>query len=239
MYRIKNEERWIEKSLESASEICHSIVILDDGSTDNTVKICKEFDKIKEIHRQENEPFDVIRDGNKLLNLALKQKPDFLLRLDGDEIIQPNVKKILAEELNILYPEISIFEFQSFHVWDKPYQYRVDGMYSNIWHPKLLRLKDQPKNLTYIPYSGSKLHSTLIPTNAAGWEKSIRSKIKIFHYGNYDEELRRGKFQFYNQMDPNNKIFDGYKHIIGKGKYSGSDGIKLKNFPDGEYPETR
>ena len=32
-YRIKNEERWIEKSLKAASEICQEIVILDDGST--------------------------------------------------------------------------------------------------------------------------------------------------------------------------------------------------------------
>ena len=32
MLGIKNEERWIAKTLESLEEICDSIVILDDGS---------------------------------------------------------------------------------------------------------------------------------------------------------------------------------------------------------------
>ena len=41
MLGIKNEERWIAKTLESLEEICDSIVILDDGSEDNTVKICE------------------------------------------------------------------------------------------------------------------------------------------------------------------------------------------------------
>jgi hypothetical protein len=31
VYRIKNEERWIAKSLESISDICSEVVILDDA----------------------------------------------------------------------------------------------------------------------------------------------------------------------------------------------------------------
>lgn len=238
MYRIKNEGRWMEKSLESASEICRSIVILDDGSEDNTLEICKRFDKVADIHHQENLSFDVVRDGNKLLEMALKQKPDFILRLDGDEIIQPNARKLLFEELTILYPHTSIYEFQSITIWDKPNQYRYDGVYSNIWAPKLLRLKNQPTNLTYSTYSGSKLHSTLLPTNSIGWQESVRSRIKIFHYGNYDEELRQKKYKFYTTQDPNNEIFDGYIHIIsGKGKFSGSNGIQLRTLPRGMFIE--
>lgn len=34
MYVIKNEERWIEKSLRSISEVCNEIVILDAPSGD-------------------------------------------------------------------------------------------------------------------------------------------------------------------------------------------------------------
>jgi O-antigen biosynthesis protein len=236
MYRIKNEERWIRKSLESASQICESIVILDDGSTDNTVKICKEFDIVKKIQTQKNESMDIVRDANKILKMAMNQNPDFLLRLDGDEIIQPKIRDSLEEEINLLYPESSIFEFQSFHLWDKPNQYRSDGMYPNLWHPILLRLKNQPNDLKFLPYSGSKLHPSLIPTNAIGWEKPIRSKVKIFHYGNYDEALRQRKYKFYTTNDPDNEIFDGYKHIIsGKGKYSGPNGIEFRKIPDGQY----
>lgn len=238
MYRIKNEERWIKKSLESISDICSSIVILDDGSQDNTVEICKKFDKVVDIHHQENLPFDVVRDGNKLLEMALEQKPDFILRLDGDEIIQPNARKLLFEELTILYPNTSIYEFQSITIWDKPSQYRYDGVYSNIWAPKLLRLKNQPMNLAYSTYPDSKLHTTLLPTNSTGWQESVRSRIKIFHYGNYDEGLRQKKYKFYTAQDPNNETFDGYIHIIsGKGKFSGPDGIQLRTLPNGMFIE--
>ena len=42
MLAIKNEERWIAKTLESLEEICDSNVILDDGSEDDTVYICEQ-----------------------------------------------------------------------------------------------------------------------------------------------------------------------------------------------------
>ena len=48
-YRVKNEERFIEKSLESVMDICSEIVIYDDNSTDKTVEICSSFDKVVDI----------------------------------------------------------------------------------------------------------------------------------------------------------------------------------------------
>ena len=47
MYRIKNEERWIKKSIESVLDICSEVIILDDGSTDNTVEICQSMDRVE------------------------------------------------------------------------------------------------------------------------------------------------------------------------------------------------
>ena len=110
MYRIKNEERWIEKSLESASEICQEIVILDDCSTDNTVSICKKFPNVVEIHeRKEELPLDEARDRKEVFLMALKRNPDYVLSLDADQILAPNSKEILDEEINIIYPENSVF----------------------------------------------------------------------------------------------------------------------------------
>lgn len=79
MYRVKNEGRWIQKSLESISDLCSKIVILDDGSTDDTVEICKSFSNVVDIHHQENVPLDEHRDRTNLLTMALKQNPDYLL----------------------------------------------------------------------------------------------------------------------------------------------------------------
>ena len=96
VYRLKNEEKWIKKSLESVLSFCDSVVILDNNSTDNTVKICKDFLNVNVIE-QPNLPFDEARDRNTLLQKALELKPDYILSMDGDEILMPNSKEILEE----------------------------------------------------------------------------------------------------------------------------------------------
>ena len=41
VYIIKNEENNIEKSINSIKNICDEIIIVDTGSTDNSIQICK------------------------------------------------------------------------------------------------------------------------------------------------------------------------------------------------------
>jgi predicted nucleic acid-binding protein len=230
MYRIKNESRWIEQSLKSILDICKEIVIVDDGSTDDTIKICENFPQVVEIHSQKNLPFDETRDKNTLLKMALSRNPDFILTLDGDEVFMPNSKQRLFYELNVLYPNVNLFQLKALYVWDKPNQYRWDGIYNNTWSKKLFRLKDQPENLQFATtdFPGNS-HCSAFPDNLIGKNEIVRSKVKFLHYGYYDEELRREKYDFLNKLDPNNVNFDGYKHILsGNSKYAGSDGIEFR-----------
>jgi len=234
MYRIKNESRWIKKSLKSISDICKEIVIFDDGSTDDTVKICENFPQVVEIHSQKDLSFDEARDKNILLKMALSRNPDFILSLDGDEIIMPNSKQHLFYELNVLYPNVNLFEFKELYVWDKPNQYRCDGIFNNTWSKKLFRLKDQPKNLKiYDSAFPGNLHCGSLPSNLIEQNQIVKSKIKILHYGYYDEEIRRKKYDFYTKLDPNNVDFDGYKHIFsGNSKLAGPNGMEFKIIPE-------
>mgnify|MGYP000041132074 FL=1 len=230
MYRIKNESRWIEQSLKSILDICKEIVVLDDGSTDDTVKICENFSQVIDIHSQKNLPFDETRDKNTLLKMALSRNPDFILTLDGDEVLMPNSKQRLFYELNVLYPNTNLFELKELYVWDKPNQYRCDGIFNNTWSKKLFRLKDQPKNLQFggTDFPGNS-HCAAFPNNLIGENQPVRSKIKILHYGYYDEEIRRIKYDFLTKLDPNNIDFDGYKHIhSGNSKFAGPNGMEFR-----------
>lgn len=233
IYRLKNEERWIKKSLESISSFCDSVVVLDNGSTDNTLKICKNFPNVVTIIEQPDLPFDEARDKNTLLQSALTFKPDFVLTMDGDEILMPNSKEILEEELEVLYTNSHVFSFQFLYIWDKLNKFRYDGIYQNIWQPRLIKIIDQPQNLLIAEtsYPGN-THASGIPNNALGQDAIIQSNVKILHYGYFDEKLRKNKFEFYNKLTPHNKEQDEYKHVIsGDGLHSGPHGMEFKSLP--------
>jgi glycosyltransferase involved in cell wall biosynthesis len=233
VYRLKNEEKWIGKSLESVLSFCDNVIVLDNNSIDNTVKICKDFSHVN-IIEQPDLPFDESRDRNILLQKSLELKPDYVLSMDGDEILIPNSKEILEEELEILYPNSNVFMFQFLYMWDKLNQYRYDGVYENIWQQRLFKTSNQPENLKIYDtnYSGN-AHASSIPNNTLGQKFPIRSTIKILHYGYFDQTLRNNKFNFYNKLTPNNKEQDMYSHIIsGDGKHSGPHGMEFKLLPE-------
>ena len=49
--RVKDGELWAEECLRSLGGFVDDIVILDDGSTDRTVEICRSFDKVRHLLR--------------------------------------------------------------------------------------------------------------------------------------------------------------------------------------------
>ena len=234
MYRVKNEERWIKKSIESIYNICSEIVVFDDASTDKTLEICSGFDKVVEIHQQSNDSFDEARDRTILLQMALKRKPTIILSLDGDEIFAPNSENIIQDELDIIYPNKQVFEFEILTLWDKPDQIRYDGVFGNFWHKRMFRLTDKPVNLeiSNSPYPGN-LHCGSIPSSLSGFDFPVKSSAKIFHCASLDNNVRQRKYNWYRTMDPDNNMTDNYKHMIGPdGKFSGKHGYYFKKIPN-------
>ena len=232
MYRVKNEERWIEQSIKSVYDFCDEIVVFDDNSSDNTKQICTQFDKVVDIYTKTDSSFDEARDRNLLLKMAVKRKPDVLLSLDGDEIFLPNSGKIIEEEIDILHTEGHVFEFQLFTLWDSFNQIRTDGAFSSFWQKRMFRLKDQPSDLKIddSPYPGN-FHCGSIPSNTVGINNSVKSNAKIFHCASFDESLRKKKHEWYVSRDPDNPLTDNYQHMLGaKGRFSGSS-LKFETIP--------
>ena len=236
MYRIKNEEHHIELSLKHTSKVCDEIVILDDGSTDKTVEICNSFSNVVDIHMQKDLPYDEWRDRTKLLEMALKRKPDYLLGLDADHVFQPGSDKLLFHEIKN-FPDITYFKLQNYEMWDHPNQRRCDGYNGNTWQPRLCKVPANPEKMEYAKYDGPlNIHIPAVPQNMPGNDFPMFSGVKILHYGKFTPEKRKQKFDFMNKIDPNNEDWDGYKHIIsGEGKHSGPNGMEFEILKKGDF----
>jgi len=92
---VKNESSTLETCLNSAKKHLDEIIIVDTGSTDNTIEIAKKFtDYVYD--------FKWCNDFSAARNFSLKKaKGDWIIILDADEIINDNdwikIKKIISE----------------------------------------------------------------------------------------------------------------------------------------------
>lgn len=95
----KNEELNIKRCINSIKHIADEIVIVDTGSTDNTVNIAKKLGAIIHFHKWEND-FSIAR--NQALSYCTKE---WILMLDADESISAydgkRLKSILDDNQNL------------------------------------------------------------------------------------------------------------------------------------------
>ena len=87
----KNAEAVLEECLRSVSW-CNEIVVVDSGSTDKTVAICKEYN-CRIIHQ------DFLGFGAQKNFSVLQAKNDWVLHIDADEVVTEDLKQSILTEL--------------------------------------------------------------------------------------------------------------------------------------------
>lgn len=230
LYRVKNEEQWMERSLKSLVNAVDKIVVFDDHSVDKTEEICKSFDKVIWVPSPFDTTLDEVRDKNYIVQYAIKEcKPLWFMCLDGDEELEPGgdvrLRAFVDKMINSkMAPDMVHFKF--LYMWDKSDMVRHDGLYSRFISPRLWKVGYDHTKCVF-KYMSSKVgfHCGWVPTDM-GESIPIKSKLHILHWGNFTPEIRRHKYVWYNIKDPNDFHEDRYRHIVGAGRgymYAGNE----------------
>lgn len=216
--RIKNEERWIGSCLQEAAKVCDRILILDDGSTDRTPEICRSFPKVR--YRFYQRTVNEGRDRQELLQWALENQADWVLILDGDEVLEDGAAKTIRREISRLDPRDPVYTFFYLHIlyfWNDPELYRCeDSIYGNFWIPRLFTTWGQDTEKLFISCTGHEhnLHASGVPANLQGKGRKIDVRVK--HYGYLEAAFRQKKYDFYLQHDPETAATGYYDHLTSE-----------------------
>jgi glycosyltransferase involved in cell wall biosynthesis len=216
--RIKNEARWIERVIRSVQPACEAVIVLDDHSQDGTPEICEAIGC--EVHRSEFAGIDESRDRDYLLSLAFRrvpagqqnaQSPWWALAIDGDEeLVAADVAQLrrLAE-----CPGAHAYAMQILYLWDRPDQWRCDGVYARFSRPSMFRLMNAGFRYLRTPFgNGANFHCSSIPQELLHHARP--SGVRLLHWGYMEREDRLRKYAWYNRIDPNNRGEDQYRHIV-------------------------
>jgi len=215
MLRVRNEAAWISEALASMSPLVDGFVILDDGSTDETPTICKSHPKMLHYVWQEEPETDEVRDKNRLLKWTLEHEPDWVIAMDGDEVLEDTAVGTIKEAIKKVSPAITKLGLSFLYMWDAPDSYRVDGKYHDVRHPRLFKVKglsiDQSE-LAFRPSRyGANFHCGSVPTNLPG--ETLFLDVRVKHFGYFESIRRSTKRAFYESRDPENAARGYYDHL--------------------------
>ena len=238
--RVKNEGRWIKRCIESLFPLCDAVYVMDDHSSDNTMQeVCSiDAEGIGVVVSFSDSPFrgkplDEARDKNWLLQKIRHDEqdapPDYLLWIDGDEELEPGGAEKILQAI-AANPETPAFNLRFYYLWNDTKTVRWDRWYSRVKRPSLFKNIDGVRFKSFYEGRGvhSGLHTSNCPFDLAQDAKDL--DVFLIHYGYIFAKDRIAKYEYYNRIDPNNPMEDGYRHMVVGDVFS-SDSTFLHSGP--------
>lgn len=211
--RIKNEAARIHEVLTRSLKLCERTYIFDDHSTDDTVEICRSFGERVTLFHSPFEGLDEARDKNYLLGKIIEARPEWVLWIDGDEALEQSGPQRIKEAA-LASNRVAAYQLRISYLWNDPQHIRVDGIFGRFRRPSLFRLSGQAASRLHFPATGfgGNFHCGNVPRGLVGGYRNLDVRLK--HYGLMLPDIRQAKYEWYNQIDPNNAAEDCYRHLI-------------------------
>ncbi len=174
---VKNEEKTLRRCLDSVKELVFEIIIVDTGSTDKTITICKEYTSSVYSHPWTN---DFSEARNKSISYATG---DWILYMDADEMLSyDDINRVLKplSDSQIIYS----VQIQNLQPSLLDINTGMDYFYQE-------RLFPNTKKYQFI----GDIYERLDPINQETKEStSFLPSLSIIHYDNdLDDRMRKGR----------------------------------------------
>lgn len=152
---VRNEENTIKRCLESIKDYVDEIIVVDTGSTDNTILLSKDYtDKVFS--------FEWTDDFSEARNFGIENaSSEYILSIDADEYLDNSAKQVLEQIFKNQNKEYDAFFVEIVNFLD-------DGSTSNHWAVRVFK--------NTLRFSGT-IHEEVISENI------LKLPLKIFHTG--------------------------------------------------------
>jgi len=217
MYRVKNAAAYFEESLNSVAPLVDEIIVLDDGSQDGTYEIARNHSKVVKLEHQKLS-LNEARDRDQLLHWAQERNPDWILVIDGDEVLSDGwTEKNFQRLIHPINPMIQAYIFRYSTFWNFKDYTRGDNVWKGMQNIRLFRNLPETHIISDHPV-GFHCNSTppIPPENVFFAPVSMRIK----HYGYLDKEDRERKFKWYETVDTQKNVraigANNYKHLVSE-----------------------
>ena len=210
--RIKNEARHIHEVLSRALLLCQRVLVFDDHSTDETPAICRSFGDRVTVYESPFDGLNEARDKNYLLAKIAEANPEWVLWIDGDEVLELSGPERLRQAAANA-GDVAAFYLRVAYVWDDPHHIRVDGLFGRFARLSFFRLRGQPVEQLHFPTNGhgGNFHCGNVPQGLVGGRREINVRLK--HFGYMTRAQRQAKYAWYTTIDANNPLEDNYRHL--------------------------
>ncbi len=209
-YRAKIDDEYTRdifvESLKKSLTFANKVFILDDNSKVKLNLFLKEKHPdlwSQLVYEKFARATDEQRDRIELVNLAQKEKMDWVLFLEPDEVVEDKFTKELAQKLmHSVNPDITGYNFHIYVFWGNSQTCRFDDLFGEIIDTRMIKLPKPGDREWYIESKGSPFQgkTPLVPPEC------VRStSIRIKTYAFMTPEVRNTKRKLYEKIGLNKK----------------------------------